>query len=53
MTIQSREYRCTFILVYESNYPNNAVQIDNLQASQIGVPLRSTLRQFGQLINCD
>jgi len=27
--------------------PNKALQIDNLQASQIGVPLRSTLRQFG------
>ena len=27
--------------------PNKAVQIDNLQASQIGVPLRSTLRQLG------
>ena len=26
---------------------NKAVQIDNLQASQIGVSLRSTLRQFG------
>jgi hypothetical protein len=26
---------------------NKALQIDNLQASQIGVPLRSTLRQFG------
>ena len=27
--------------------PNKALQIDNLEASQIGVPLRSTLRQFG------
>ena len=31
----------------KQNAHNKALQIDNLQASQIGVPLRSTLRQLG------
>jgi len=40
------------LLFLREKIANKAEQIDNLQAVQIVVPLRYTLRQFGQLINC-